>query len=395
MPPTSRKPSSPARKSSPKTVSKVAPDAAPGVLPDTYAGVRDDLISAIRDAQVQAVVQVNLLRNISYWMIGKALLDLQGETHADAYGKKVLEQMSRDLTTAFPGSKGYSPTNLKYMRMMASVVTSSKIGPQLRTDLSQHPAMRLGWDHIRRLCDAFLKDPEAFNWYASKALENGWSRNILLNQIGSHAYERSGKAISNVAIVAPDYASELMGEMGKDPLNFDFLTLPEKFKERDLENALVERLQSLMMELGRGFQWAGRQQRFVLVDEDNGEEKEFFTDLLFYHYPSSRFLVIDLKIVDFQYGDAMQVALYTRLIDEQLKKPSDQPTVGMVLCSKRHRRLATEALSVLNTPTFVTTYSLGVEVPMASLPSEFREALPDETDVERALTDIFDEDGEE
>ncbi len=361
-------------------------------LPETYRDVRDTLLDGIRAAQGQALAQANVLRNVSYLMVGRALGELQPDSHSATYGKRVVEEMSRDLSAAFPGSSGYSPTNLRYARRFASVLASVEIHPQLGANLDAVPLVRLPWGHIKALLDAFQQEPLVMAWYASEAAANGWSRAALLNQISGRAHERAGKALTNVAVTAPDSASELMEQMGKDPLLFDFLGLSGKVRERELEDALVGQLAKLMTELGRGFLWAGRQQRLVLTDPETGQEKEFFTDLLFYHHPSRRWLVIDFKIDEFEYGDAMQVGLYTHLIDDQRKSEHDLPTVGMVLCPSRHRALA-DALSVLNTPTFITTYTLGAEVAFSALPRELRSALPDQDAIEGAVASVLDEAG--
>jgi predicted nuclease of restriction endonuclease-like (RecB) superfamily len=355
-------------------------------LPIGYAGVRDDLMRAIDAAHEQAICQANLLRNVAYWLIGDALVKLQPENHGARYGARVLDQMSRDLTTRYPGAKGYSPTNLKYARMLAGVVPALKIGPRPGTDLVPEPVMRLSWGHIKLLLDKFRQDREVFTWYAARTLSEGWSRAVLAAQITSNVHEREGRALTNVRVVEPDHASDLVRQMGKDPMVFDWLPLAQSYRERHLEDALITQLARLMTELGRGFLWAGRQRRLVLVDDETAEEKEFLVDLLFYHKPTRRWFVIDLKVTDFEYAHAMQVGLYTRIIDQQLRDRHDEPTVGMVLCPSRHKELAKMALSALSTPTFVTTYTLaGGEVAREALPAGVQDVLPADAEIADAL----------
>lgn len=358
-----------------------------GLIPSNYAAVRDNLLKAISVAQAQALTQVNVMRTTAYWLIGQALIELQPDDNA-GYGTRLVAQMSLDLRQRLGARTGFSPTDLKYARMLAGAVPA--IGAAMSQGSAFPPVAALPWGHVRLLLDKFRNSPAKLDWYAATSLREGWSRAVLTNQIAAGAADRAGRALTNVNRVEPEAASDLVAEMGKDPMVFDWLPVGAAMREAQLEDALVSQLARLMTELGHGFLWAGRQCRLVLADASSGQEKEFFLDLLFYHKRSRRWLVIDLKVHDFDPRDAMQVSVYARLVDAQLRDEHDNPTVGMVLCPSRHPALAELALSMLNTPTFVTTYAFGSSVvDRDQLPAELRQALPGDNEISEVITDVL------
>jgi len=196
------------------------------------------------------------------------------------WGAKVIERLSHDLRTAFPNMKGFSPRNLKYMRAFAEV------WPKI--EFVQEVLAQLPWYHQLALLDK-LENADSRTWYAHKAIENNWSRNVLVMQIESGLQQRQGAAITNFAAALPKPQSDLARESLKDPYRFDFLGLTEAAQEREIENALVQHVTQFLLELGAGFAFVGRQ---VLLQV--GEE-EFFIDLLFYHLKLRCYVVIELK----------------------------------------------------------------------------------------------------
>ena len=230
---------------------------------DEYVVLLAQAKAAVRDAQLRAHLAVNHELIGLYWQLGRLIVNRQ---RAEGWGTKVIERLSADLRAEFPAMKGLSRSNLNYMRAFAEAWP--EVVPQA--------AGQLPWGHIRELLDK-LDDADVREWYASQAIDNGWSRNVLLNQIMSKLHQRLGAAPSNFARTLPAGESELVQQMTKDPFNLEFLDLGAEVAERKLETALVAHLQRFLLELGAGFAFVGRQYRL----EVGGEE--FFADLLFYH----------------------------------------------------------------------------------------------------------------
>lgn len=214
---------------------------------DNYAAFLDGLKQRIRTAQVKAALAVNQELVLLYWNIGK---DILAKQKAEGWGSKVIQRLSRDLKQAFPEMKGFSRSNLMYMRAFAEA------WPEL--SIIQEVLGQIPWYHNIGLLDK-LKQPEERLWYARKTIENGWSRNVLVMQIESNLYQRQGSAITNFDRTLPEPQSDLAQSLLKSEYNFEFLELREKFQERELEKALVERIKEFLLELGVGFAFMGSQ----------------------------------------------------------------------------------------------------------------------------------------
>jgi predicted nuclease of restriction endonuclease-like (RecB) superfamily len=212
-------------------------------------------------------------------------------------------------------------------------------------------------------------------WYMQQTLANGWSRNMLALAIDSRAHHRQGKAITNFAQFLPSPQSDLAQQTLKDPYIFDFLTLEEPFRERELESGLVQHLEKFLLELGRGFAFVGRQYRLEVGDED------FRIDLLFYHLRLRSFVVIDLKTGPFKPEYAGKLNFYCNVVNDQLRHPSDEPTIGLILCQSKNRVLAEYALSGIDKPIGVSTYEI-----TRALPARLKSALPTVEEIEAELS---------
>ncbi len=311
-------------------------------MPADYPQFLAEVKARIAAARTRAVLAVNSELIQLYWEIGKEILDREDR---QGWGAKVIERLAGDLRRELPEMTGFSLRNLRYMRefrsRMARVETPD--------EMLQQPAAKLPWGHHMVLLDK-VKDADARTWYASMAVENGWSRNVLQAQIASDLRGRQGSALTSFdhALPAPD--SELVRDAIKDPYNFEFLGLSRRAKERDLEPALLNDVQSFLMEMGRGFALVGRQFPLRVVDEETGEEYEFFLDLLFYNYLLRRFVVIDLKIEDFKPEFAGKMDFYLTAVDELERQPGDEPTIGLVLCPGRNRTVTEWALRGVDAP---------------------------------------------
>lgn len=246
---------------------------------------------------------------------------------------------------------------------------------------------QLPWGHIRCLLDK-LDDATARCWYAGQAIENGWSRSVLEAQIATDLKGRQGAALTSFDRALPASDSELVRDAIKDPYNFEFLALSQEVRERELETALLNDVQSFLMEMGRGFALAGRQFPLRIVDEETGREEEFFIDLLFYNYILRRFVVIDLKVQSFKLEYAGKLSFYLTAVDELERQPGDEPTIGLILCPSRGKTVTEWALRGIDTPVAVARYRTADVTITETPPPEMQLALPDLPALASELTSI-------
>ena len=222
-----------------------------------------------------------------------------------------------------------------------------------------------------------LKDIPTRIWYMHQTLANGWSANILTMQIDTQAHARQGKAVSNFAALLPAPQSDLVQQTLKDPYIFDFLTLTEPFHERELETQLVHHLEKFLLELGQGFAFVGRQYRLAVGDED------FSIDLLFYHLRLRAFIVIDLKTGKFKPEYAGKLNFYCNVVNDRLKHPTDQPTIGLILCRSQDKVLVEYSFAGIDKPIGISTYEL-----TRALPKAMSSALPTVEEIEAELGEV-------
>ena len=335
-------------------------------LPVKFEGYDEflcELKDQIRHRQIKAAVAVNKELNLLYWRIGRDILERQ---QRQGWGKAVVERLSADLQRAFPDMRGFSSRNLKYMRAFAQAWPDEEIVQQL---VAQIP-----WGHNLRLLER-LESRELREWYARKTLENGWSRAILEHQLEGELHARLGQAQTNFDLTLPAPQSDLARDLLKDPYNFDFLTLGEDARERDLERGLLEHLRDFLLELGVGFAFVGSQYRLNVAGED------FYIDLLFYHLKLRCFVVIDLKMQAFQPEFAGKTNFYLSAVDEQLRREGDEPSIGLVLCKAKGNPLVVEyALRGLSQPMGVSNFEL-----TKALPEDLKPSLPTIEDLEAEL----------
>lgn len=335
------------------------------LLPTSYAPLLADLKARVRAAQVKAALSVNSELIQLYWHIGREILRCQSE---QGWGAKVVERLAKDLRTEFPEVKGFSRSNMLYMRAFAEAFPDRTIVQQL--------AGQIPWFHSCTLLDK-VKDVTARLWYARKTLEHGWSRAVLTVQIETRLHERSGKAITNFDRTLPPAQSDLAREALMDPYTFDFLSLGEAAQERDLERGLVQHIQQFLLELGAGFSFVGRQVRI----EVGGDE--YSLDLLFYHLRLRCFVVVDLKMKPFEPEFAGKMNFYLSAVDDQMRHPDDAPTIGLLLCKDSRNRLKIEyALRDVKKPIGVAEWQTRL---VESLPKKLRGSLPTVEELEREL----------
>jgi predicted nuclease of restriction endonuclease-like (RecB) superfamily len=248
--------------------------------------------------------------------------------------------------------------------------TTTAISP-----IVQAPLAQLSWYHHVALLDK-LRNARDRLWYAAKAVEHGWSRNILALQIESGLHQRQGKAVTNFKATLPPAQSDLAQGITKDPYLFDFLTLRDDANERAVENALVGQVEKFLLELGAGFALVGRQLHLDVGDQD------FYLDLLFYHLKLRCFVVIDLKAREFTPEAAGKMNFYLSAVDDRFRQAGDQPSIGLILCRSKNRVLAEYALRDVTKPIGVSGY---VTKLVESLPKSLKGAVPSVADLEKGL----------
>jgi predicted nuclease of restriction endonuclease-like (RecB) superfamily len=327
-----------------------------------YEEFLGELKERIRQAQVRAALAVNRELIFLYWQIGRDILWRQQQ---QGWGAKVIERLAADLRKAFPEIKGFSSRNLKYMRAFAEAYPDE--------EFVQQTAAQIPWFHNCVLTDK-VKDSGEREWYIRQTIQQGWSRNVLVHQIESGLYHRQGKSVTNFERTLPKPQSELAQQIIKDPYNFDFLSLGEAAQERDLEKALINHIRDFLLELGVGFAFVGSQYHLDVGGED------FYIDLLFYHLRLRCFVVIDLKIEEFKPEFSGKMNFYVSAVDDLLRHPNDEPSIGMILCKSRNKTIVEYALRDMNKPIGVSTYQL-----RQALPENLQGSLPTVEQLEAEL----------
>ena len=310
-----------------------------------------------------------------YWDLGNDIVEKQ-KNHD--WGSGFLKQISKDLSDAFPTVKGFSESNLQYVRRWVLFYSKSgascaaiekvkvtQVAPQLTI---------IPWGHNRVIISKCKTREEAL-FYVQNTIKNGISRSVLVHQIESRLYERQAKAITNFSNALPPLQSDLAKEIVKDPFNFDFLTLTQGYKEKELEDALMDNMTKFLLELGNGFAFVGRQYKLLVGGE------EFRVDLLFYHLKLRCYVVVELKTVAFKPEFAGKLNFYTAVVDGEVKSEEDKPTIGILICKSKNDLVVEYALKDINKPIGVSEYEL-----TEALPKEFKSSLPSIEEIEAELS---------
>jgi len=349
-----------------------------------YAWLKD-LKQRVRQTQLKAAVQVNSTLLEFYWELGADIVERQKTAQ---WGSGFLKQLSQDLMAEFPDMKGFSYRNIQYIKKwylfysesVANYATScgaieSQPGPQLELQLVTQ-LVQIPWGHNREIVSKCADVEEAL-YYVSKIIENNWSRSVLVHQIESGLFQREGQAVTNFEQTLPAPQSDLAQQLIKDPYCFDFLSLTKDYNERELENALTEQITKFLLELGAGFAFVGRQKGLQVG------ERDFFLDLLFYHTQLHCYVVVELKMDEFEPEYAGKLNFYLKAVDEQLRGERDEATIGILLCKSRDRVVVEYALSDIHKPIGVSKYEL-----TQSLPDNLKPSLPSIEDLEAELRDM-------
>jgi len=355
-----------------------------------------DLKQNISNVRLQTSLQVNANMLLVYWYIGK---EISEKVEQEKWGAKVIERLAKDLQKAFPDTKGFSYRNLKYMRQFAEIYSDLSIGQAVSAQLenstkplslkgfkdnkiTQAPLTQIGqiiqsefgqavlaqisWAHHVILMDKVSNTEEKL-WYINQTVLNKWSSRVLLYQISTDLYHRQAKTkkTNNFHLTLPKEQSDLANQILKDPYNFDFLQISADVSERELETELTNHIQKFLLELGAGFAYVGRQFKLKLG------RKEYFLDLLFYHLHLRSFIVIELKMGEFEPEFAGKMNAYLNALNKEYKKPHDNPSIGIILCNSKDEIEVEYALQGLQHPIGVSEYKT-----MHSLPKNLRDKLP-------------------
>ncbi|MDR3625135.1 MAG: PDDEXK nuclease domain-containing protein [Chlamydiales bacterium] len=340
------------------------------LIPEGYKKLLDNLKTRIRSAQIKAAIKVNEELIKLYWEIGQEITERQDK---QGWGTQVIEHLAKDLQNSFPGVGGFSRTNV--FRMRAFYLAYQKV-PQAVGQLNDLPVFRIPWGHNAVIIEKLVSTEQRL-WYAEQTLINGWSRSSLEDWIKSDLINRQGKAITNFAEKLPLPQSHLAHETLKDPYNFEFLTLADGYREQELEKGLLKHIQKFLIELGQGFAFIGSQYPLEVGGKD------YYLDLLFYHISLRCFIVIELKNTDFKPEYAGKMNFYLSAVDDRLKHPTDNPSIGMILCKTKNNFTVEYALRDIHKPMGVAGYETKI---MESLPQDLRGSLPTVEEFEAELT---------
>lgn len=342
------------------------------VLTKEYKTWLAELKQKVRNAQLKAAVKVNSEMLLFYWELGADIVVKQAKSK---WGEGLIDQLSKDLMAEFPDMKGFSRTNLMYVKKWYLFYRQSNIFVPQPVGQIREPVIeqitQIPWGHNREIITSCKNVKEAL-FYVQNTIKYNWSRNVLVHQMESGLYEREGKAVNNFALTLPEPQSDLAQQTLKDPYMFDFLTLTKKHNEKDLENALIEHITKFLLELGAGFAYVGRQVPLCVGKSD------FYIDLLFYHLKLRCYVVVELKTTAFQPEFAGKLNFYLKAIDMQVRTEHDNTTVGILICKKKDKVVAEYALSDINKPIGVSEYKL-----THKLPKNLKSSLPTIEEIEK------------
>lgn len=346
------------------------------ILDQDYSLWIQDLSKRYRRSQVKASIKVNVEMLKFYWSLGRDIVAMKAESR---WGSKFFKNLSKDLKEANQKATCFSEGNLKYMKnfycmyqpyfeigqqvadqfqngkntqQLVEQNSKNKFGQQV-ADQIWKDIISIPWGHHMLLIDKFLSNPEKALFYVHQTVENGWSRNMLLNFIGTRLYERQGKALTNFKQALPSEDSDLAQELTKDPYCFGFTGITKPYNERILKDALLNNITTFLTELGTGFAYVGKEYRLKIGKKEN------FIDLLFYNLNLFCYIVIEVKIGTFTFADVGQLGGYVVACNHILRKDGrDNPTIGLLICKEKDRIQAQYALESSSQPIAISEYDL-------------------------------------
>jgi len=345
-----------------------------------------EISQRFKQSQIKAATKVNEEMLKFYWLLGRDI----SERHFEAeYGSGFYKKLSEDLREELPDVKSFSVTNLKYMRYFYELYRECENCPQLEDDslrFQNRPQLvddfgyieifRIPWGHNRIIIDKCKGNRDKALFYVKETIKNNWSRAMLLNFLDTDLYERQGGAVTNFHLTLPSPQSELAQQITKDPYNFDFLTLTKDYNEKELKDALMDNITRFLLELGNGFAFVGREYRIEIGSTEN------FIDMLFYNINLHCYVVIEVKVTEFEPSYTGQLGTYVVAVNHQLKSEQDGPTLGLLVCKNKDDVKAAYSLEASSQPLGVSEYELS-----RLIPDEFKGTLPTIEEIENELRD--------
>ena len=335
-----------------------------------------DLSMRYRRSQIKAAVKVNTEKLLFNWQLGRDIVEMHVE---ERWGEKVITQLSKDLQHALPGVEGLSRTNIYYCKKFYLLYNQDneffhQLGGQLeaKTNTSASEIVhqvvgqfegnvivqqliglfQIPWRHHCVIIDKVKGNRNKALFFVRKTIEEGWSRAVLETWITSNLYEREGKAVTNFQSTLPEPMSDLANEITKDPYNFAFAGIRGNYNEKILKDALLKNITEFLIELGTGFAYVGKEYRLQIGT------KEKFIDLLFFHIPLNCYIVIEVKIGEFDSPDVGQLGTYVVACNHLLKLPHHNPTIGLLVCKNKDNLLAQYALEGSSQPIGISEFEL-------------------------------------
>lgn len=359
------------------------------LLPTGYKQWRKGIEKLIDTAKLKTAISVNMGTLSLYWNIGKSILQKQEQ---EGWGKQVIEQLSKDLISRYPDDRGYSIRNLRYMKRFASEypdfpilqvsLAELKKLPILQATLAelenegkeyvQIPLAQISWYHHISLLSK-VKDEAQRAYYITETAQNGWSRDVMLLQIGNGYIHAKGHTINNFEQTLPPLQSDLARYIFKDPYNFSFIGTVALQNELDIEKSLTSKITDFLLEMGRGFAYIGRQYH-ISVDGD-----DYYIDLLMYHLKLHCYVVVELKAVEFKPEFVSKLNFYISAVDDIVKSPEDKPTIGLLLCRTKSNKKAEFSLRGITQPMGIAQYET------EKLFADVASALPQIEEIEEKL----------
>ena len=334
------------------------------------------LKSTIKNRQIKAALAVNTNLILMYWDLGKEIVEKQENAK---WGSGFIDQLSKDLKSEFSDMGGFSRSNLfsikkfylfyrefQFVQQVAGQIeiiqqVVGQIEPEIPATILQ--CCKIPWGHNLVLIEK-TKNIKEIQFYINQTIENNWSRSVLEYQIEKNLYLRQGNAITNFKNTLPEIQGDLAKELLKDPYNFEFLTLSAQAKEKDLEQELIQHISKFLLELGKGFAYLGRQFQLKIG------KKEYRTDLLFYHTKLKCYIIIELKLKEFEPEFIGKLNFYISAINELIKDETDCPTIGILLCKTKDNFEVEFALKDINKPIGVSEFNY------TQLPENIKQGLP-------------------
>lgn len=325
-------------------------------IDNSFKNIFETIKNDVTKTQLEIMINANANLVNLYYRIGKTI------SENSSWGNKFIDFLSTELKIAFPRQKGFSIRNLKYMKSFYMEYKEDNEFVQL---IAQIP-----WKHNIILMQK-IKDKNIRKWYIEKVIEEGWAESVLLYQLDTNLYQRQVKNIKHTNFdLTLKQNSDLANYIMKEPYVFDLIELAEDYKEKELENKMLERLKNILLELGSGFSFVGNQYKITVGNQD------FYIDLLFYHIKLKCYVAVELKTCEFVPEFGSKLGFYLTALDEKVKDENDNPSIGILLCQSKNNEVVDYTLKYINKPLGVSEYKIFNE-----LPENLLKELPTEEDI--------------